>query len=318
MAKTNKSAKKGKTGRKIVRRASVPRSISGGVLDTYATKYAQLLADPCNGPLCTGPFGDGTGGIVARYEQDIVLDAQATATASTIVFVPSALTYSFSNAAVLVADTTGYFPVVIGNTATHAGLTALAAQGGTFRVLSACLQVYYPGSELSRAGITGIGQAPLGSFAGPGSTSASGMRTMANYVERVPEHYSEIVWRPSEFDLQWTQANNEDTVLSPNQLRRSALFSSTAGIPVSTGMRYRMVAVVEWIPAVAFGQTSIVRQPASNNTLTHVLNALDKYGDWAYHGALRIGNTASKLYSAAQTVGRVSYGVAKMGLLMAG
>jgi hypothetical protein len=312
--KPKNNAKRKTSNKKAVR----PAKITGKGLDMLASKYAELLADPCSGPLVSGPFGDGTGGLIARYEQDIVLDSQATAIGSAIVFCPSALTYSFSNVVPLSADTTLFFPYVVGNTANHSGLTSLAAQGGTFRVLSACLQVYYPGSEVSRAGIMGIGQAPFGSFAGPTGVSTSSMRTLANYVERTPEAYSEIVWRPSEFDLQWTQSNNIDAPGSSNELRRSTLFSSTTGLPVSTGMRYRMVAVVEFVPSAGFGQTSIVHQPASNNTLTHVLNTLESYGDWAYQGAMAIGHTASKLYAGAQAVGRVSYGVAKLAALTMG
>jgi hypothetical protein len=313
--KSNKNKTKKGKGR-ASRAIKIPKSVGNG-LDSVAAKYAQLLADPCTGPLVSGPFGDGTGGIVARYEQDVIVDAFATSAASVLVFCPSALTYHYS-ATALTSDTTGFFPIVPGNTANHAGLVAMQAQGGTFRVLSACLQTYYPGTELTRAGITGVGQAPLGAFGGASGTTAANMRSLANYVERTPEQSAEIVWRPSEFDLQWTQANNIDVITSSNEFRRSGLFSCSSGIPVSTGMRYRMVAVIEWVPGVAFGQPSIIRTPTSNNTLTHVLNTLDKYGDWAYHGALAVGNTASKLYGAAQMVGRVSYGVTKMAAIMAG
>jgi hypothetical protein len=283
-------------------------------LDRAALQYAQLLADPCNGPLVTAPFGDGQGGIVARYEVDIVLNGGATDNGSYIVFIPSLLQF-YTAAAAVTADSA---LIASGAAQLGPGYGPLVTNGlcSAYRVLSACLQVYYPGSESTRAGITAVGQVPQANVGGSNSTSF--LRTSSQYTERTPVDHIEIKWMPNTYDMEWVApAFDGGTTFLTN--RRSALVSSTYGIPISTGMRYRMVAVIEWLPTSGQGtQANPSTRVLSNNTYTDVLKFLEDTGHQVYAGALQVGKTASSLYAAAKTVQHVAYGTAKLAALTMG
>jgi hypothetical protein len=314
MVKANKNTKtkKTKTSKRSRAISRVPRSI----LDGPAIEYAKLLSDPCSGPLVPGPFGDGTGGIISRFEVDQVIDNGATSIGSFIGFVPSALTF-YTAPSAIASDIAIFSPFTPGDRNSGPGYNFVLSNAGTYRVLSACLQLYYPGTELNRSGITGVGQAIVGSLL-TNPLSLSTTRTLANFVERVPVDMIEFTWRPSLFDLEWTSSPYADPETSGNFARRSAVFASTSGLPLAVGMRVRMVAVVEWMPISGTGQPSIVTAKNSNNTYTEVLNYLDSMGDWAYKGALHVGKTAASLYRGAKTVAHVAYGVGKMAAITMG
>jgi hypothetical protein len=187
---------------------------------------------------------------------------------------------------------------------------------GSYRVLSACLQVYYPGTELTRSGITAIGQSQVGSLSSVALTCGT-VRSLANYIERTPLGCVELKWRPNSWDLEWTELAALDLETSSNFGRRSTIYSSTSGIPVSTGMRVRMVAVVEWQPLAGTGQPAPQKAVSSDNTFTQVLKVADSYGEWAYSGAAKVQSVAEKLYRAGTAVGHVAYAGAKMAALFA-
>jgi hypothetical protein len=313
MAKTKgKQGKKSKGNKKVRSIVRVPRPM----LDGPAIEYAKLLANPCTGPLVPGPFGDGTGGIISRFEVDQVIDTGSTSVGSFVGFVPSSLAF-YTAATAITGDAVAFSPYQIGTKNAGPGSTFCVANSGTYRVLSACLQLYYPGTELTRAGIVGVGQANVGSLSSAAITLSSA-RTLANFVERVPVDMVELVWRPNSWDLEWTNLASIDAETSSNFNRRSTIFASTFGIPVSTGMRVRMVSVVEWIPATATGQPSNIVVKNSNNSYTEVLNWLDSFGEWAYKGAMHVSKTAASLYSGARAVSSVAYGVGKMAALTMG
>jgi hypothetical protein len=127
----------------------------------------------------------------------------------------------------------------------------------------------------------------------------------------------EIKWLPNTYDMEWNTPSG-DTNLGLTQ-RRSSLVSSTYGIPISTGMRYRMVAVVEWLPQSGQGtQANPLTHNISGNTFPQVLKFLEETGHSVYSGALQVGRTASSLYAAARTVQHVAYGTAKLAALTMG
>jgi hypothetical protein len=317
MAKAKKSGKK-KSNVVVVRRArpraSIPRSLTTQ-LDTYAKNYLRLLADPCNGPLVTAPFGDGQGGIVARFEQDIVLNNDATSVGSYIVFVPSICAY-YTSAAAITSDTTLY---ASGATGAGPGYSQLLSGAGasSFRTIAACLQVYYPGSEQSRSGISAIGQLNQGAVTGTNSTST--IRVLSEYVERTPGAMIELKWTPNNYDMEWGSTTAPDGGSGPLLNRRSALVSSTFGIPVVTGMRYRMVSVIEYLPSSGNGMVAApTDRTISRNTFSDVLRVLEGAGNWAYTGAMSVGRAASSLYSGFTAVRDVAFGTAKLAALTLG
>jgi hypothetical protein len=309
MAKKTKMPGKKKAASKAIV-TTVPRGVR---LDKPASDYAQLLSDPCKGPLVSGPFGDGGGGIVSRFEVDFIVNASATDTTAVVAFTPG-LGSAYISSIALPFDSTAF--TFTGVAADSPGLNYFSNNASAFRTLSACMQVYYPGSELSRAGITSIGQYSHATVTAASLTS-SVLRSSATYVERVPDQMVELIWRPTNYDLEWFGVGtNEGTALSD---KRSTLISTTTGIPISTGMRIRLVAVYEWMPLTTVGLVMPTRSSnPSANTFQDVIKKLDSFGDWMYHGALSVGSAASKLYAGARAVGQVAYGTTKMAAMLMG
>jgi hypothetical protein len=267
-----------------------PRITASSGLDSYAADYAKLLADPCRGPLVPGPFGDGNGGMISRYETDVIVNSSATDVAAVVAWCPSAGLAYTNNAAI----TTSGMALTLTTAVAVPGSTFLTANVSQYRVLSACLQVYYPGSEQTRSGIMSLGQYP-GDALTQSFQSVDNIRASAQYVERTPVNSSEIVWRPNTSDLEWSNGG----LGTPSNRQKSVLIGTFAGIPVSTGMRVRLVCVYEWYPTQGSGiMQSAGRSTVSRNSFAQVVAALDKAGDWMYHGALAVGGIAT-------TVGKV-------------
>jgi hypothetical protein len=298
--------KRGGTGR-----VKVPRGLGLGSLDSAAAMYAQLLADPCNGPLCTGPFGDGGGGLVSRFETDFIWN-NITDTASAIAFTPG-VALACTSSVSLVTDTTPFaFSNNVGVSPGYAFLTANAVQ---FRCLSACVQMYWPGSELNRQGICSVANLPA-TFVTATGQQVNILRSTSQYVERTPDTMTEIIWRPTSYDLEFTGVAGE---LAAQTQKRTSLICTAAGIPTTTGIRYRIVAVYEWYPTDANGLVAPVnRGETSVSTFQQVIHALDKAGDWMYHGALETAHAASSLYRGVRAIGQVAYGGVKMAAILSG
>lgn len=308
---------KGKMPKKVVnkkknksRQMVVPRGFN---LDAAATQYAQLLADPCHGPLVTGPFGDGAGGLISRFELDLVVNSNPADIGAAFCYSPSQ-NRGYITSAVLASDGTafGWVP----SAGTSPGWQFLLDNAIQYRVLSACLQISYPGSELSRAGIVSLGQLS-GGVTTQLTLTTSQLRASSQYVERTPEGMSEVVLRPNSYDQLWSQPNTfEDDVE-----KGSVLVMSATGLPAGVGIRVRVVTVVEWKPKTAAGAGLVVPQRStalSTNTLTQVLQKLDSYGDWMYHGALAAGKAASSVLRGVRAMGQLAYGASKVVPLLMG
>lgn len=287
-------------------RARIPRA---PILDAPAVAYAKLLADPCNGPLVHGLSVDGVGGIVSRFESDFIINGN-NETAAFYAFVPG-LAVGQGSTNLLASDAT---PITFGPlNNVFAFLAPSSRSVGSFRCLSACIQVYWPGTELNRAGVVGLMQSNYGDindFATP--VTPGFLRSASTYVERTPQDKLELKWTPSEADLNWTEQGANDTGIASSYAKRSTLTVSAAGLPANTGLRVRLTAVYEWKPLQVTGiamQRTVAR---SNNTLSHVLNVLDSTGDWVYNGAVKVGTTLSKIWAAVEAAGGVAYGAAKM------
>lgn len=272
-------------------------------LDLAARKYAALVADPCNGPLVTGPFGDGSGGMISRFESDFLFPTGATQTAGVMVFCPANLTLKYFGAA-----TDGAAGTWLDGNPDSPGATFLSSNAGAFRCLSACLQVYWPGAELDRAGIVSVSNASnnITDLA----TSVSRLRAQASVVTRMPADHLEIVWRPTEYDTQMADAGAVDAG------RATCLVSTFAGVPAGATVRYRMVAVYEWRPRVdvnsGFKEPLIPNSNPSRNSLQDVMNFLDRTGHWVTNASLATGRAFSSLAAGYATARQLVVGTSRL------
>lgn len=266
-------------------------------LDTQARKLAALLADPCAGPIVEPIYLGETDGFLTRFESDIIISNGATETAAAFAFVPGAIgatggagafgSWMNANAAAMVTDgtSTGFQ-----NTAANQpGIAVLAANSRAVRVVAACLQVYYPGSELTRAGIIGIGQCSASTFAS--NATAGTLRTLAPHVARTPSTMMEIRLKPGDGEANWSDPGATTTLTDFENYQ--SLFVSLAGGPVSTGIRVRCVAVYQWIPSAASGLVAPTTSNSSSNSMRDVLGYLQAAGQWAYTNGDAITRVAS-------------------------
>lgn len=270
-----------------------------------ANRYAALLADPCHGPLVQSPFGAGTGGLVNRFEADFMIGTFGTSTAAVHVFSP-ALNQSWGETSALTTDSQTI--AFSSFNAAAPGYNYFLNNARAFRCLSACVQVYWPGSELTRAGVISIAQMNSVEALSAASTVAR-LRAAAPYVERMPATHSELIWRPCESELAW---NNPTDTAEDDQV--SALVVTAAGLPAGVGIRLRVVAVYEWLPRPDLVQGMVLpsSKPSTTATLAGVVGALDKFGNWMYHGAAHTAKALSSVYAGASAVGQLARGVSRL------
>lgn len=279
------------------------------------------MEDPCNAPLVNPCYSSGGGGtVLIRLELDQILYAGATETAGIYTFVPG-LGAAWINATPLPSDTTG--TLVAG--ANAAGSSWLLANAASFRPVAACMQVMYPGSELTRAGIIGISVVPANTIqpnfpAGSGgngsNTTAALTRASCAHTERMPATLVEAKWSPGEQDQTPTTPTLPLLVAATLQ-GRNAIMMSASGFPVSTGIRVRTVAVYEasLLTTVNTGQVQSVAPPKSQNTANQVLRDLfSRDPEWWLNSALKTGRMASSVISyaaaGAKAAGRIVNGMA--------
>lgn len=269
-------------------------------------KYAHLVADPCNGPLSAGIFGDGSGGVISRFETDGIMGDVAPTTASALVFVPAAAA-GWTSGKASDADP----PVWNGVTSTLIpGKDFLNANAGQFRCLAACMRIYWPGTELNRQGIVSSLQTTA-DIVNNASASVGAIRASSTYVQRMPEDYTEIKWLPSEYELEMRAPGV--TAATQEFSRLSGLVVTTSGVPSATPIRWRMVAVYEWVPKVSTGLSSYNVSPSVPvGSFQRVTQALTSMGNWAYVSSHQAAQALSSVLAGANAVSGLASGVARL------
>lgn len=294
-------------------------------LDRPALEWAHLLADPCNAKLVYPCYPSGNGGtVLVRFENDQVVANGATEVAAFGVWAPG-FGLSTTNVTAQTSDTLG--SLLTPSTLVAPGDTFLKNNGNAVRCVAACLQISYPGSELNRAGIVGIGVAPadtailnLPTAAGGGNINATaqGYRVASQHVERMPQSIVECKWFPGEAD-QTAYSYPYPTAYAPGLQGRNAIIWSASGFPVSTGVRIRMVAVYEINLFSNAGIPSVqaIAPPVSAFQTSHVLRYLASkdpqwYLDTAGKVARVIGNVISYASQGFKAAGAAVNGLALM------
>lgn len=286
-------------------------------LDAGAAAYARLLMDPCSAPLIHPVYAGSDAGYLGRFETDFLMSSiYTTSPQGAMVFSPGCISPTGSAAGTEVTAATGMNAIsALGPTATT-GLTdtSMAAwntrdpalqPGSTFfafgseavRCVAACLQVHYVGTELDRAGTISLGRCNAGSVVNTTTASVSRIRSLSPYVDRTPESHYEIKWCPADGDQLFTDPS---LITGERQAeRKNGLMLSYSGIDPSK-LRVRLVAVYEWVPESGNGLvTTMESRNRSNNSLDHVLNAVDRTGRWWLKNGHHVTNTVGALYKGA-------------------
>lgn len=248
------------------------------IVDIYGKQYARLLNDPCYAPIVPPCYDSPGSGHIIRVESDFILGAEATSVGCAVLFCPGLLATLPSYCSITIPTTvvnsdTGTI-VWTGSVANQPG-NAFASMFSAVRAVSACLQVSYVGSELTRAGVVGLGQVPYSEAATFTTTAA--LRTTAERVVKMPDGTLEVKLVPTD------NSRNFSTIGATDQVATPCLFATVTGIPVSTGMRIRCVSVLELLPKSGLGVVTNVIGSKSNTSLTAILNAMnDARPGWRY------------------------------------
>lgn len=305
--KARKRAAKVRPGAKMV----VAKTAFSG-LTTAERNYARLLSDPCNGPLSAGIFGDGSGGIISRFETDGILGDVAGTAASALVFVPSAASAWTSG-----KPSDGDLPTWNGvNSSLVPGKDFLSSNASQFRCLAACIRIYWPGTELNRQGIVSNLQTTA-DIVNNANATVGAIRATSTYVQRMPEDFTELKWMPSEFELELRAP-----FLTPSAQefsRVSGLVTTISGVPAATPIRWRMVAVYEWVPKVQSGiASSNIAATVPAGSFERVAQALTSVGNWMYASSYQAAQATSALVAGAQATAnfvngasRIAFGVGR-------
>jgi hypothetical protein len=286
-----------------------------GRLDASAAQFARLLSDPCNGSLCHPVYSGSDVGYLGRYETDFTFSSigsnGASSNAGALLFAPGCIgvsaadtnTSSGNNAVMKlgilangISDTTTV-DFTCAPPGVQPGSNFFAFGSEAVRPVAACLQVFYTGTELNRAGTVSLARVNAGSVLNSsGTCSVASLRSLSQYVDRTPASHYEIVWTPADGDQLFTDPSL--ITLQRQTERKNGILMTFSGLDPSL-IRVRLVVVYEWIPEP--GQGLIIDSSSrnrSNNSLDHVLNALDGAGRWW----IRNANTIGTLYKFGSTM----------------
>lgn len=273
MASKNKRSNKSgpKKGKKQMKVATRPNG-----LDAQGAAYAKLLADPCNAPLVHPVYGGTNGGLLMRARSVFSVNTNATATAGYLHWTPGAIGTATTELLGAEYATTGTSGVAIAIGAAP-GKAFLATNSASYRPVSACLQVYYLGSETSRSGFVLLDNTLGGLIDIGGSYSTDFLsKTLSSYA-RTPGSCLEAVFKPAMGDETWIDAGAATAAVDKD--RRGAVTIAWGGLPAGVSLSIVLTAVYEWVPNPVSGlASSTSSRSSSRNDMREVMDFLVSRG----------------------------------------
>jgi hypothetical protein len=266
-------------------------------LDKPARDFAKLLNDPCYAPIVPPVYSSSGTGIFMRVEADFIAGSEATSVGSACIFTPGLMGPTGSSVSGVLVPTTvvasDFGAIVWNNDLTKQPGFGMAASYGAVRVVAACLQVSYIGSELSRSGVVSLGQFTRAEAAA--ITTTAGLRSLSAKVVRVPDGVLEIKLAPTSMNEAFHSLSASGTTDAPDM---ASLACTVTGIANSTGVRYRLVQILEWMPSQGTGVINQTATTDSHSTLSAVVSALSRARpDWQFELLTGLGAYAAKAIS---------------------
>lgn len=257
-------------------RRRAPRQVMGG-LDEAGMAYANLLLDPCFGPLVHPLYPGASSGLLTRSDKTFDVNG-ASGTAGVIHLCPGATGLAAEQikwGSALTSSAT----ITLAN-AGAAGEAFLSTNAVSCRPVAACLQLVYTGTEQNRAGLVYMGHTD-GEYLNSGTITADSCTNALPYYGRMPNDVVEIMWKPTDRD-----ATFESLLGTSNLEGRGAVTIAWTGVNPSAFLRIRIVIVWEYRANKTNG---IIDDGAyrnlSRNTWADVINSIEKAG----HKWYRIG-----------------------------
>lgn len=243
MKKNIKSKKTGNGNKKPTQKAS--RSMA-----TYSRmspglrEHINMVLDPCAAPLAPSIYSGPTG-CVQRFVSTGALQS-VTEGATYLCVVPGGFrTVSATLANQGTATTPGY------GVGSVPGYSFLQANANGVRVLGACLEVHWNGSELNRAGSLACGVVPASTIRGGVVTNIDNIYTTLPTKERVPSGSCQIVWNPGKTDDVYGPC---DTALGISDFDDKNAMVVAFQAPPGFLLAYTYTVIYEWTPRQGLGQ----------------------------------------------------------------
>jgi len=255
--------------------ASVPKQLGG--LDSHAEAHARMLVDPCNSLLEESVY-PGDRGYVNRFQATNSYGVGATSTGFIAVIKPgNACSTNTDLAPGTVSVGLAY------NLAAYPGAPFISSNASKTRAVSFCISIR-PNAAPNTAtgtiyfGIVNAAALPNGLALSPNnaialcSDSVSASQALLNPLE--------VKWSPGGFDERYSS-----NTISDDDSDRNVLLVVATGLPVASGVNYRMVSIIEWSPQSTLGitndATSVNRSRNTVQDVTRVLKQKDPAWWWS-------------------------------------
>lgn len=311
--KTNKPSRpRPRRQRKLAMTKSGGMNVDVGTSSRIVSDYAQLLVDPCAGPLGAKAY-PGPQGFGQRFVNDMTLNAGVGLTAGIFAYYPAVNAF-VSNA--VAAPTTTFTPAwTVGSIASpgHAFLSTAASKS---RCHAACITAV-PAS-LSITSITG--EWAYGCFSPDellslgANTTVDAIFALCNARSIVQRATLEVKWSPGLRDNQFTTYG---TLASGDTSDQNCIILAWRGVPAATAIGVRLTSVLEWCPKAAQGIQSDATSSAPGINHVRVAAALHEHKPTWWHGV--VDNFQKDVSVAARYVGQAGlskaaeYAISKIG-----
>nr|WPR18305.1 MAG: hypothetical protein [Chemarfal virus 165] len=280
-SKYKNDRKKNRTPKSSKRTLSVRPRMASAItrgMDTLALKYIQLLKDPCSAPLAwsVSPL---SGSFISRYAAEYVYtNSSGVARDFAFQLAPGDWMGASAQAGFLTGEN-----ATVGDPLTFTGRmlpgrATLAGYASSAKLIAACVDVRWGGTELNRAGIVGK-YTSGGKLVEFGDTPyATDLLANCFKVERMPDHGLTLRWRPNAHGDQQTQ--DPGVFIALKGTDKSSFGIVIPSLAAAQSISYRVTTVYEWTPIMTAGQPIAPYTERSIVPYQSVVHALDTDHGW--------------------------------------
>lgn len=269
-------------------------------------EHINMLMDPCGAPLTKSVYG-GAAGVITRHSTSGQI-VTTTEQAAFFGWVPGAFRTVFAQTAT--GGTAGAFNYTAGNVPGYNFLNSTSQQA---RIVGACLQFHWNGSESSRAGSIAVGCVPASSVkAGVATSTIDQVFAVLGAKSRIPAGEVEIKWNPANEDESYSPCDSAITVDAFDD--RNALYFAYEG-PGGAALAWTLTCVVEWTPRINNGQPAAptIRrsEPSAVSSINNFLHSVGHTADNLEKTAVNAMSTVRSVYNATSTGYRLLKGASR-------
>lgn len=299
-----KTKSKGKTGPKGAKgsRTKAPRQAKTPI-DARVRNHVNMILDPCEAPLAPTAYR-GSDGILTRFK---VLDAMGTTSVNRFLIHAYYPGYNGTWRQTVADPAAALTPSYV---VPGPGQAFLLSTAGSQRVVGACTQFRYTGTELERQGLVYRGLLPASALVG---ASINALLPLLQTADRIPDGTLETKFIPSPAEEEYW---NTGAVAPDGTGDRNVIVTIVVGSAAgSVDFTMANTLIAEWRPRFGVGmQVPTPNTMDSPAGLEQVRTRLSGLGNWwldSTAGLRRAVAVGDKLFS---PVGGLK-GVAKMAMM---